>query len=134
MELYIRLSILFTVVAAFDRLLHGEPGVVQIWPNKSHFTTHHHDDGHFGSNQAALGGLRLRKSGRVDSISNVGDETAFNLVHGSYSYLDEYGVPVTVRYTVDEKSYGPHLPTVESASGGGGGPWHHDHVPDSDGR
>ncbi|XP_055604014.1 endocuticle structural glycoprotein SgAbd-2-like [Uranotaenia lowii] len=100
-----------------------------------HSESYHGHDGSFKHGYESANGISVKEQGFVKNSGNKDHET--NVVHGSYSYVDPHGVPVSVSYTADENGFhaeGSHIPTppplpkplVEAYAKAGSHPKSHD--------
>ncbi|KXJ81755.1 endocuticle structural glycoprotein SgAbd-2 [Aedes albopictus] len=108
MKLFITLSALLAVAVAVE-YHHVEHKHIPI----VHSESYHGHDGSFKHEYESANGISVQEQGYV---KNAGDkEHATNVVHGSYSYTDPHGVPVSVSYSADEngfQAHGSHIPTA----------------------
>ncbi|XP_065087153.1 cuticle protein CP14.6-like [Ochlerotatus camptorhynchus] len=107
MKLFITLSALLAVAVAVE-YHHVEHKHIPI----VHSESYHGHDGSFKHGYESANGISVQEQGYVKN--NGGKENA-NVVHGSYSYVDPHGVPVSVSYTADENGFqakGSHIPTA----------------------
>lgn len=101
------MSALLAVAVAFDyhQVEHKHIPIV-------HSESFHGHDGSFKHEYESANGISVQEQGYVKNAGNK--DHAANVVHGSYSYVDPHGVPVSVSYSADEngfQAHGSHIPT-----------------------
>lgn len=70
------------------------------------------NDGNFKYGYESGNGIVVQEEGHVKNFGSKDHEA--NVAHGSYSYIDPHGVPVSVSYVADEngfQAHGSHIPT-----------------------
>ncbi|XP_055533729.1 endocuticle structural glycoprotein SgAbd-2-like [Wyeomyia smithii] len=108
MKLFITLSTLLATVLAIE-YHHVEHKHIPI----VHSESYHGHDGSFKHGYESGNGISVQEQGYVKN-AGAGKDHETNVVHGSYSYVDPHGVPVSVSYTADEngfQAHGSHIPT-----------------------
>ncbi|XP_055610531.1 cuticle protein CP14.6-like [Uranotaenia lowii] len=69
------------------------------------------NDGKFRYSYESANGIQVQEEGHVKNLGSKDHE--INVAHGSYSYVDPHGVPVSVSYIADENGFqvkGSHIP------------------------
>ncbi|XP_058463137.1 endocuticle structural glycoprotein SgAbd-2-like [Malaya genurostris] len=107
MKLFIALSAVLAVAVAVGDY-HVEHKHIPI----VHSELLQSSDGQFKYGYESANGIVVQEEGHVKNSGTKDHES--NVAHGSYSYVDPHGVPVSVSYVADEngfQAHGSHIPT-----------------------
>ncbi|XP_055629206.1 endocuticle structural glycoprotein SgAbd-2-like [Toxorhynchites rutilus septentrionalis] len=107
MKLLIVLAAFLVVTAAIEEYQAEHKHIPIV-----HSELYQKNDGSFKFAYESGNGIQVHEQGHVKNLGDKEHET--NVAHGSFSYIDPHGVPVSLSYVADEngfQAHGSHIPT-----------------------